>query len=40
MIAFGLRNIVNKEQPFPDGRVVKKDGKVIVLDSLFQKKDG
>jgi len=39
MIAFGLRNIVNKEQALSEMvRVVKKDGKVIVLEFTFPKK--
>ena len=39
MIAFGLRNIVNKEQALSEMvRVVKKDGKVIVLEFTFPQK--
>ncbi len=38
MIAFGLRNIVNKEQALSEMvRVVKKDGKVIILEFTFPK---
>ncbi len=39
MIAFGLRNIVGKEQALSEiVRVVKKDGKVIVLEFTFPQK--
>jgi demethylmenaquinone methyltransferase/2-methoxy-6-polyprenyl-1,4-benzoquinol methylase len=39
VIAFGLRNIVNKEQALSEMvRVVKKDGKVIVLEFTFPQK--
>jgi demethylmenaquinone methyltransferase/2-methoxy-6-polyprenyl-1,4-benzoquinol methylase len=39
IIAFGLRNIVNKEQALSEMvRVVKKDGRVIVLEFTFPKK--
>lgn len=39
MIAFGLRNIVNKEQALSEMvRVVKKDGRVVVLEFTFPKK--
>jgi demethylmenaquinone methyltransferase/2-methoxy-6-polyprenyl-1,4-benzoquinol methylase len=39
MIAFGLRNIVNKEQALSEMvRVVKKDGRVIVLEFTFPQK--
>ncbi len=39
MIAFGLRNIVNKEQALSEmARVVKKNGKVIVLEFTFPQK--
>jgi demethylmenaquinone methyltransferase/2-methoxy-6-polyprenyl-1,4-benzoquinol methylase len=38
-IAFGLRNIVNKEQALLEMvRVIKKDGKVIILEFTFPKK--
>jgi demethylmenaquinone methyltransferase/2-methoxy-6-polyprenyl-1,4-benzoquinol methylase len=39
MIAFGLRNIVKKEQALSEMiRVIKKDGKVIVLEFTFPQK--
>jgi demethylmenaquinone methyltransferase/2-methoxy-6-polyprenyl-1,4-benzoquinol methylase len=39
MIAFGLRNIVNKEQALSEmARVVQKDGKVIILEFTFPRK--
>ena len=39
MIAFGLRNIVNKEQALSEMvRVVKKDGRVVVLEFTFPQK--
>jgi len=39
MIAFGLRNIVNKEQALSEmARVVQKDGKVIILEFTFPQK--
>jgi demethylmenaquinone methyltransferase/2-methoxy-6-polyprenyl-1,4-benzoquinol methylase len=39
MIAFGLRNIVNKEQALSEmARVIKKDGKVIILEFTFPEK--
>ena len=39
MIAFGLRNIVNKEQALSEMvRVIKKDGKVIILEFTFPEK--
>ena len=39
MIAFGLRNIVDKEQALSEMvRVIKKDGKVIILEFTFPKK--
>jgi demethylmenaquinone methyltransferase/2-methoxy-6-polyprenyl-1,4-benzoquinol methylase len=39
MIAFGLRNIVKKEQALSEMvRVIKKDGKVIILEFTFPKK--
>jgi demethylmenaquinone methyltransferase/2-methoxy-6-polyprenyl-1,4-benzoquinol methylase len=39
MIAFGLRNIVNKEQALSEMvRVIKKDGKVIILEFTFPQK--
>jgi len=39
MMAFGLRNIVKKEQALSEMvRVVKKDGKVIILEFTFPKK--
>src|SRR4030042_5511753 len=39
MIAFGLRNIVKKEQALSDMiRVIKKDGKVMVLEFTFPQK--
>jgi demethylmenaquinone methyltransferase/2-methoxy-6-polyprenyl-1,4-benzoquinol methylase len=38
LIAFGLRNIVNKEQALCEMvRVIKKDGKVIILEFTFPK---
>jgi len=39
MIAFGLRNIVKKEQALSEMvRVIKKDGKVIILEFTFPQK--
>ncbi|HVP78808.1 MAG TPA: bifunctional demethylmenaquinone methyltransferase/2-methoxy-6-polyprenyl-1,4-benzoquinol methylase UbiE [Thermodesulfobacteriota bacterium] len=39
MMAFGLRNIVKKEQALSEMvRVIKKDGKVIILEFTFPKK--
>jgi demethylmenaquinone methyltransferase/2-methoxy-6-polyprenyl-1,4-benzoquinol methylase len=39
MIAFGLRNIVKKEQALAEMvRVIKEDGKVIILEFTFPKK--
>jgi len=39
MIAFGLRNIVKKEQALSEMvRVIKKNGKVIVLEFTFPQK--
>jgi demethylmenaquinone methyltransferase/2-methoxy-6-polyprenyl-1,4-benzoquinol methylase len=39
MIAFGLRNIVDKEQALSEMvRVIKKDGKVIILEFTFPQK--
>jgi len=39
MMAFGLRNIVNKEQALSEMvRVIKKDGKVIILEFTFPQK--
>jgi len=38
-IAFGLRNIVNKEQALSEmARVIKKDGKIIILEFTFPQK--
>ena len=40
MIAFGLRNIVKKEQALSEMvRVIKKDGKVIILEFTFPQKE-
>ena len=39
IIAFGLRNIVDKEQALSEmARVIKKEGKVIILEFTFPKK--